>query len=479
MASIVFGTREQIRFVPLCGVLCFAALAVGITVHDVFLIGTTAQLVYYLAGVVAVLLCALMAMAKSSWGKLLAAEAFVFIAFLPRLIAPIITGVLDMTWVQALHLLFWPGLFSAAFLAAYPMLKRREGHHHRIFAVVMGLVAFGMHAFLLPLLLGEPLTARIIHTTELDEEILETNPVGSLVLTHSALVPVTATLYAHRDDELDVLHHVPLEGYPVGIRVRDDHALIALRIQNEDKVVQRIDFVRLAATGLTSAGSYPCTPAQSPSHLVNNMSPDGRLLALADGSFVDMDTCEGVERFSEGANPDGKLVFVEWTEPAGLPVYYHERERRLVVLHPDTRLSDTYSLRGRPLSPFSLSVLPDGQYVWYEEDDLFLWQRVFVEKLADHTRTRLARKRGKVMEGTVTLWAGEHQLAYITALGTLESLTFDTDRARYTGARHTQLFETTGCAAVAPESGWLFWVTPAAHHDDGLAIHRERLRTVR
>ena len=142
------------------------------------------------------------------------------------------------------------------------------------------------------------------------------------------------------------------------------------------------------------------------------------------------------------------------------------------MLYTRTGVTDTYDLRGKPLSHLALSVAPDGEQVWYEEDGFFPnWQRAYLEDLGDQSRNSLTRNRCKGRFDGVQLWAGD-TLTYITALGALDTLEFDRDPPRYRRKRHTQLYDMTVSAALARDGGWLYWITQAPH-GDGTAIHRK------
>ena len=463
--------RKSIYYSVLCLLL---PLPIPIA-HLVFGVSTYSQAAYGELGVSAVLLCGIMASVNSGWGRLLAAQAFVILGFVPRLVLPLFTGMLAMTLPQFLILAATPSVFAAVFLAIHRRLARQESAYTRKFVYTMCLAAFGMHALLLPVLLGEPLRSHIIHVANPGEEIIETNPSGTLFLTHSALTPVQATLYTHASGRVTGLQQESLPGYPLGIRVRDEDALIALRMQSEDNVVERIDFVRFLASGLEPLGSYPCTSEENPSHLINNLSPDGTLLALADGGFVDVATGERREMLPANSNPDGRLIFIQWSEPEGRAVYYHEAERRLMILDTGTGSTGTYTLRRRPESIRALTLLPGAKKVWYEEAPLFIEQNAFLEDLADRKRTRITRKQGKARPGTTLQWTGEQRLTYITALGALDSLDFDFDRKKFRWKRHSQLLDMTAHAALARDANWLFWVTQAPQ-GKGTAIHGKQLR---
>ncbi len=463
--------RKWDRKTILCNALCLLLPFPLPVAHEVFGIGTFSQVAYGEMGIVAVFLCYLMVGVKPGWGKLLAVQAFLALGFLPRLIILLLSGVLDFTLAQALFLLLIPGVFVAVFLLGHWILSGLTGPQAQRFTAFMYILAAGMHAILLPVLLGEPLLSHTIHTTEVEEAMIAVSPDGTRVLTHSALTPLIVTLYA-ANDGLDVLRHESLPGYPVGIRVRKNHALIALRIIDKEKETIRIDFVRFSENGVETISSYACPSEQNPSHLVNNLSPDGTLLALADGSFVDVETGHRIDRHL--VDTDTNLTFVTWMERDGRAVYYDKKKQRLEFVEPLSNAIESYTLRGHPWPLSTLAVFPDGKQVWYEERAPFLWLQGYVENLNDRVRNRLLRNRGRALEGSSHVWTGDHSLTYTTETGTLETHTFDNEHLKHTMKRHTQLYEMSFGAAFASETGWLFWTTQP-QYGEGIAIHRKRI----
>ncbi len=439
--------------------------------HEVFDCFSFTQVAYGELGIMAGLITYLMAISKAGWGKLLAAQVFLTLGFLPRLMLPIFSGILDMSFSQALTLIIVPGIFIAVFLGVHWLFSRLEGPHAQRFTLLMCLVAAAMHTFLLPWLLGEPLRTGTIHIAGPEEMLIETNDAGTLLLTHTGVSSLKTTLYSHREAQLTELRHDEFSGYPVGIRIDDEGVTMALRINNDENAATTIDFIRLGADGHRKISDYACTADEAPTHLVNNLSPDGELLALADGAFVTVATGERVERMPAEVNTDG-LVFVEWSQGEGRAVYFHEKEQRLVRLYTRTQVVDTNSLRGHPDSPLAMTVFPDETRVWYQEESLFRWLLAYVEDLDDQTRDRLSLKRGRAREGSVRLWTEDNGLTYINELNALETYRFDNTRLKYRLTRHTQLFDVAADVAYAGEGGWLFWTTQASH-GDGIAIHRK------
>lgn len=446
----------------------------GVIVHDVLEVGTSTQSLYYQIGVIAALTNSIIVKAPADWGKLLAIQIFIALGILPRLCFPAALGAVDLTLVQAAWLILLPGVFAGAYLGGHWLLSRIESPHAGWFTAVMTVAAFLLHALLLPLVSGEPLRAHVVQVDAAEKSVIAVNPQGNLILAHSPLIPLEVALHHVEGEHVETVLDTPLPGYPVGIRVFDDHALVALRIEDDDKVVERIDFVVLSEDGVEETGHIPCNPAQSPSHVVNNLSPDGQLMVLADHTFVDVTTGETVARLPQDATSDGPLALAEWAEPAEQAVFFDEDNSRLVLFDPHTGAVDTFELRGHPPSHLALSIAPDGTRVWYEEDIGFPnWQRAFVEDLGDRSRSSLTRMRGRGRMDGVQLWAGD-TLTYITALGVLTTLEFDEDSPRYRQERRSQLFDMTLHAAMAREGGWLFWTTQASH-GQGTAIHRTKL----
>jgi hypothetical protein len=454
-------------------------------VQAVFGIFTTAQVLYGELGIVAALLCCVIATVKSDQARLVAALAFLVPGLVPILTAFLTQG----EWLSMLKgasaVLVATFVFLLVLLAVQDWRSRQEASEISNFTLFMCLVAMIMHAFLFPYLLGEPLRSGILYVADSEGEIIETNPDGTLLLTHSALMPVGATLFAHNNGVLEVLQHQRVNGYPVGIRVAEDHALIALRIQNENKEVSRIELVRFSASDLAIVGSYPCTPEESPSHLINNLSPEGALLALADGGFAEMATGTRRDLLPPDVYPSGSAAFQRWNEPEGEAIFLDDVNRQLIVVNPIDGAIETLALEevegavvpGGKQSTFQYRLIrrSDGRTLWHEETRPVspAGSPLLPEGIESPPALFSGAPDTETDDATPPSLAGR-RITHIAGTRALVSISFDDDR-RFGRERHTQLLDMTTHAALARESNWLFWVTQAPH-GEGTAIHGKQLR---
>jgi hypothetical protein len=430
-------------------------------------------------------MCLLVIQVKADWAKLTAALVFIALALVPLCVARFVFGEWRGMLSGSIGALWLSCAFLVVLLAAWEWYFKRHETWAPWFTLTMCLIALGLHALVFPALRGEPLRSAILHVANSGAEIIETNPEGSLLLTHSALAPVEARLYAHDQGELAMLGKAHLAGYPVGIRVRDDHALIALRVMNEKEEVERIDFVRFSASGVEEVGTYPCTATENPSHLINHLSPDGAILALADGGLADVATGSRRALPPLGADLEGPLEFLRWTEPEGEAVFQDESRERLIVLGPSDASVEILELgkdaeaslprEKEAAYQYQLISRNVGQPLWYEgvrprsgADSILLPEGIesppalFSEAPVEET------------EGASPPDITGRRITHITGSRALVSLNFG-ENGNVDREPHTQLLDVTVHATLARESNWLFWVTQAPY-GDGMAIHGKQLR---
>ena len=456
-----------------------------VLLQNVFITMTFAQFLYAELGILAALMCLIVIQVKADWAKLLAALVFLALSLLPLCVARftfgewrgMLSGTTGALWLSC--------AFLVVLLAAWEWYFKRHETWAPWFTWTMCLVALGLHALVFPALRGEPLRSAILHVANSGAEIIETNPEGTLLLTHSALAPVEARLYAHDHGELTMLRQAQLTGYPVGIRVRDDHALIALRVMNEKEEVERIDFVRFSASGVEEVGTYPCTATENPSHLINNLSPDGALLALADGACADVAT--GTRRALPplGADLEGPLEFLRWTEPEGEAVFRDESRERLIVFRPTDSSVEILELGKNPEAnlpsekeaayQYRLILRNNGQPLWYEvvrsrsgSDSLILPEGI------ESPPALFSATSDTATDGASPPDIAGRRITHITGSRALVSLNFG-ENGNVDRERHTQLLDVTAHATLARDSDWLFWVTQAPY-GEGMAIHGKQLR---
>lgn len=456
-----------------------------VLLKNVFVTMTFGQFSYAELGILAAMMCLLVIQVKADWAKLTAALVFIALALVPLCVARFVFGEWRGMLSGSIGALWLSCGFLVVLLAASEWYFKRHETWAPSFTLAMCLIALGLHALVFPTLRGEPLRSAILHVANSGAEIIETNPEGTLLLTHSALAPVEARLYAHDQGELTMLGKAHLTGYPVGIRVRDDHALIALRVQNEDKAVERIDFVRFSASGVEEVGMYPCTATENPSHLINNLSPDGSLLALADGALAEVTT--GTRRALPplGADLEGPLEFLRWTEPEGEAVFRDESREHLVVFRSSDASVEILELgknaeanlpsEKEAAYQYRLILRNNGQSLWYEavrprsgSDSLILPEGI------ESPPALLSETPDEESDAASPPEISGRRITHITGSRALVSLNFG-ENGSVDREHHSQLLDVTAHAALARESNWLFWVTQAPY-GEGMAIHGKQLR---